>query len=149
MTNHLTKLTGTAALLAALAAAPVTAQEASDMDTDGDASVSEEEFTAGYMSGGDGDPTMGMDTDQSGSVSEEEFAEGMSSASDMTGNPDWTEQDFAEADTDQSGDLSPEEISGVIFLIYDADQSGDLSEDEVSAYSEQRRTMEEGGGESN
>ncbi|ROU02433.1 hypothetical protein [Histidinibacterium lentulum] len=140
MTYDLAKLAGTTALLAALAAAPAHAQGMSDMDTDQDSAVSQEEFTTGYGTGGG---MSDWDQDMSGTVSEEEFTSGMSRASSATANPAWSDQDFATADTDQSGDLSLDELAAVIFLIYDADQSGDLTADEFASYEADRQMMDD------
>jgi hypothetical protein len=153
MTTDLTRITGAAALAALLAAAPALAQEMSDLDTDQDMAVSEEEFTASAE--GD-DEAMRMNTwsrlmenwdrDQSGTISEDEYTAGTEEAAATGGAGDWSGQDFGTADADRSGDLDASEFATMIFVVYDTDQSGDLSEDEFSTYTEDQSGMGTGTG---
>lgn len=144
MTHDFSKYVSTVAIVAALTAGPVSAQETdmTEWDTNQDATLSEDEFTTGYE--GDDQAMDTWDRDQSGTVSEDEFTTGATGAAERTGNQAWTEQEFADADADQSGDLDRAEMARVIFIVFDADQSGDLSEDEFSAYSEEQQAMDEG-----
>lgn len=140
MTIDLMRFTSTVALVAAFAAAPALAQTMSDMDTNQDSAVSQDEFTTGYESS---DAGSGWDADQSGSVSEQEFDTAKSAGGDSSAGDSWDNQDFAQWDKDQSGDLSQDEIAGAIFILYDTDKSGDLNEQEYQAYEQDSQSMQQ------
>jgi len=128
----------------------------SKMDTDGDGSVSEEEFVATRPE----DVTEEMasklyssfDSDSSGSVTESEFETAMNSApppppSAATGSSDSSteSESFSELDTNQDGVVSAEELAAArpedvteemaanLFKSLDTDGSGGLTEAEYTA----------------
>ena len=145
--TYMTRLktcTGLGAVLAALTAAPVLAQDISEWDTGGDGMIDQAEFTEGFDAF---DPYPVWDSDSSGTVSEQEFDAGVTASydADMSGDMSeeeqmavdesaWAAQDYSDWDADASGDLSSDEIGQGMFKAYDSDGDGNWTEEDYQTF---------------
>jgi opacity protein-like surface antigen len=84
MTIELKKIAGIGAVVAALAAGPVMAQEIGEWDTDTDGALNAEEFNTGWNAGfGEGETAFSTwDEDDDGALSEDEYNAGVFSSYD-------------------------------------------------------------------
>lgn len=154
MTVEIIKLTGMAAILVALAAAPAVAEDASaSWDADHDGALSKEEFVAGLHDRGifdtwdvDRDESLStgefddgvygtFDKDKSGNLEEAEY--GAMEGAGRFWSRDETTQDFEAWDIDGDGViLLTEFVDGWkqtdMFGKWDTDNDGSLSDDELT-----------------
>ncbi len=102
MSIDLKKLAGISAVLAALTAAPVMAQEdIGAWDADGDGALNEEEFNEGWgTSWGEEDPYTAWDEDGDGMLNEDEFNAGVFNSYDADDSGVIEEPEFGDVGDD-------------------------------------------------
>ena len=102
MTKFLTKITGVAALLTSLAAVPALAQDSmSDWDSNGDGSISQDEFNTGWDEAGIYDS---WDEDGDGTLSNDEFETGIYDSYDADDSGAIEEPEFGDLNDDMGDD---------------------------------------------
>lgn len=101
MTNFLARTTGLGALLVSLAAVPALAQDSmSDWDSNGDGTISQDEFNTGWGEAGVYDS---WDEDGDGALSEDEFNTGVFESYDSDDSGAIEEPEFGDL-SDDMGD---------------------------------------------
>ena len=110
----------TTAIAAALLAigTPVSAQDATAWDGDGDGAVTPQEFVTAFSEAA---PLQTLDADGDAQLSADEYA------------PLEAVRPFAEADSDADGVVGSAELNGVFFVRYDTDNSGIIEATELPA----------------
>ncbi len=98
MTNTFTKIAGIGAMVAALAASPVLAQDMmGDWDGDGDGIINQEEFGTGWA---DNNAYSTWDEDGDGLLNEDEFNNGIYNSYDRDGSGMIEEPEFGDVGDD-------------------------------------------------
>lgn len=124
--NKLAYLAASALTLSALSGPALAQQDMNDWHSDGDSIVTSEEYNAGMDSAGVFDK---LDSDGNGSLSEAEFTEGLGD-NEQAFNDRFGESWWTDWDADENDELSEDEFNEGTYAGYDADDSGTIEEPE-------------------